>query len=108
MMTPLDILAKNHPDKQKSRLDRLNKNGTPKKPQDTQRLVCCLPGGNIIQRWIQERGPGGRSPPLVFIFIFFRPGAPLSQSLDDSPLPPYVKVWISHCNKVPLPNEMLC
>ena len=45
MMTPLDILAKNHPDKQKSRLDRRNSDGTPKKPQEAQRLVCCLPGG---------------------------------------------------------------
>ena len=51
MMTPLDILAKNHPDKRKSRLYRLNKNGTPKEPQEAQRLVCCLPGG--LQQYTQ-------------------------------------------------------
>ena len=37
-MTPLDILAKNDPDKHKSRLLRLNTHRTPKEPQETQSL----------------------------------------------------------------------
>ena len=46
IMTMLDILAKNQPDKHKSRLQCLNSDRTPKKPQDTHRLLCCLPGGS--------------------------------------------------------------
>ena len=72
-MTPLDILAKNHPDKQKSRLDRLNKNGTPKKPQDTQRLVCCLPGGLQQYNTVVDPGEGPRGPepsPCIYIYFF--------------------------------------
>ena len=57
MMTPLDILAKNHPDKHKSRLYRLNSDGTPKKPQETQRLVCYLPGG--LQQYNKVPLPNG-------------------------------------------------
>ena len=38
MMIPLDIIAKNDPDKHKSRLLRLNTHRTPKEPQETQSL----------------------------------------------------------------------
>ena len=71
-MTPLDILAKNHPDKHQSRLHkRLNSGGTPKKPQEAQRLVCCLPGGlqqynTVVDPGEGPRGEGGRTLPLYF------------------------------------------
>ena len=55
-MTPLDILFKNHPDKQKSRLYRLKSEGTPKKPQEAQRLVYCLPGA--LQQYNTVVDPG--------------------------------------------------
>ena len=67
-MTPLDILAKNHPDKQKSRLDRRNSDGTPKKPQEAQRLVCCLPGGFQQYNTVVDpgEGPKGSGPSPYF------------------------------------------
>ena len=71
-MTPLDILAKNHPDKHQSRLHkRLHSGGTPKKPQEAQRLVCCLPGGlqqynTVVDPGEGPRGEGGRTLPLYF------------------------------------------
>lgn len=40
-MTPLETLAKNPSDK----CNLTPRDRTPKKAQDTQRLVCCLPGG---------------------------------------------------------------
>ena len=36
-------LTKDNLDKHKSRLLRLNSESTPKQPQETQRLVCCVP-----------------------------------------------------------------
>lgn len=42
MMTPLDIIAKNHPNKSRSQC--LNRNRTPKEPEETQRLEGCLLG----------------------------------------------------------------
>ena len=63
MMTSLDILAKNHPDKHKSRLQRLNSEGTPKKPQEAQRLVCWLPRGLQQYNTVVDPGEGpGPSP----------------------------------------------
>ena len=41
-MTPLETLAKNPSDKI---VNLTSRDRTPKKAQDTQRLVCCLPGG---------------------------------------------------------------
>ena len=82
-MTPLDILAKNHSDKQKSRLDRLNKNGTPKKPQEAQRLVCCLPGGLQQYNTVVDlgEGPGGPGPsPHICIYCFLDQAPLISES----------------------------
>ena len=60
-MTPQDILAKKHPDQHKSRLHkRLNSGGTPKKPQEAQRLVCCLPGGLQQYNTVMDPGEGPR------------------------------------------------
>ena len=96
MMTPQDILAKNHPDKHKSRLLCLNSDGTPKKPQEAQRLVCCFPGGLQQYNTVVDPGEGPKGPGPALIFrpkwglkgrknIFFGDQAPpLSQSLDES------------------------
>ena len=71
---------------------------------------------DLLFQWrIQERGPGGPTPPLIFRpnggpngrnFFFFWGGAkfffwdhpppPISQGLDDRS-PPYLKVGIRHC-----------
>lgn len=42
-MTPLETLAKNPSDNLIVNLTPRDR--TPKKAQDTQRLLCCLPGG---------------------------------------------------------------
>ena len=64
MMTPQDILAKNHPAKHKSRLYCLNGERKPKKPQDAQRLVCSLPGCLRQYNTVVDPGEGPRTLPL--------------------------------------------
>ena len=61
-MTMLHILAKNQPHKHNSRLHCLNSDRTPKKPQDTHRLLCSLPGASQ-----QLGGAGGRGLGSYFI-----------------------------------------
>ena len=70
------------------------------------------------RQWrIQGRGRGARPPPLFFYQnearraekIFWRPGPPLSQRLDDRTPSLYLKVWISHCYATKqFPKQLLC
>ena len=76
-MTPLDILAKNDPDKHKSRLLRLNTHRTPKEPQETQSLgapsnnhgeqMLCLEKG--ISRLSIEISPLHGTLGDIFLFL---------------------------------------
>ena len=75
-------------------------------PQD---CVCCLKSENHLNT---VADPGEESGPPLFLdqtearraeknFFETRPPHPLSQGLDGSS-PPYLKVWIRHCNKLNL------
>lgn len=46
MMTPLDILDKNHPEKHNADCNALIATGNPSQPQGNQGFVCCSPGGS--------------------------------------------------------------
>ena len=76
-----------------------------------------LLGGSLTVCTSRQWGIQGRPPSPIYLDqtearraekIFWRPGPPLSQDLDDRHHPPpYLKVWNGHCRQMIRPQQII-